>query len=162
MQKIFVHIAISAAIITGVSVASFFGTRAWVDYEKNKAEDAWRMSQVVQIHTGLLAYYKDHAAYPSSGTGAIVLGGLDSACLSADGFVSPVSYECKKMAYLPRVEAGLGKDAKDIFTYRAFEKDNTSPCETRTPCPAYAIQFFLSTGSILPTGVHTLTLKGLK
>lgn len=157
-----INIAISVAVMLVVSIAGFFGTRAWVDYETRKAQDVWRMSQVTQIHTGLIGYYKDHAAYPSSKGEVIVLGGIDSACLSADGFVSPVSYECKKSAYLPRIEAGLGEHTKDIFTYRALAEDGIAPCQTKTPCPNYVIQFSLSGGSMLSPGIHTLTPKGLK
>lgn len=162
MQKIIINIAISVAIISVISIGTFFGMRAWVDYETNKVHDAWRMSQVTQIHAGLVAYYHDHAAYPSSKSGTIILGGIDSACLSTDGFVSPVSYECKKQPYLPRIEAGLEENAKDIFTYRALANDGTTVCDTKTPCPNYTIQFFLSTGSILAPGVHTFTPKGLR
>jgi len=162
MQKLIISIIISVVVIVVASVGAFFGTRAWVDFETRKAQDVWRMSQVTQIHAGLVSYYKDHAAYPSSKGETVILGGIDSACLSADGFVSPVSYECKQRAYLPRIEAGLEKTQQDVFTYRALATDSTTPCETKTPCPSYAIQFYLASGSIFPSGVHTLTPKSLK
>ncbi|MBI2644954.1 hypothetical protein HYW94_02140 [Candidatus Uhrbacteria bacterium] len=162
MQKLIINIGISVVVILVAGIGSFFGTRAWVDYETRKVEDAWRMSQVTQIHAGLVGYYKDHAAYPSSNGETIILGGLDSACLTADGFVSPVSHACKKQAYLPHIEAGLGKTSQDVFTYRSLAQDDASPCQTKTPCPSYAIRFYLATGSMLPGGVHTLTPKSLK
>jgi hypothetical protein len=162
MQKLIITISISVFVVGTAIIGSFFGTRAWVNYETQKAHDAWRMSQVTQIHAGLMAYYKDRSAYPSSKGEKITLGGIDSSCLSSDGFVSPMSFECKKRAYLPRIEAGLEKNPRDIFTYRAFGADGVTPCETKTPCPHYAIQFFLESGSILPSGIHTLTPKSLK
>lgn len=162
MQKLIINIAVSVAIIVTASLATFFGTRAWVDYETRKVHDTWRMSQITQIHAGLVAYYYDHAAYPSSAAGPIPLGGPGSGCLSADGFVSPISHACTQKAYLPRIEAGLGKDARDTFIYRGLAKDGSAACLTKTPCPGFSLQFFLSTGSILPSGVHTLTSKGLK
>ena len=162
MQKIITRIVISAVIILGASVAGFFGTRAWVDYEDRKAQDVWRISQITQVYTGLVAYYKDHAAYPPSKEDGMILGGLDSACLSVGGFVSLVNYECKKLAYLPYIEAGLGKNSEDVFSYHALAKDGKSVCRTKTPRPNCAIGFFLASGSILPSGIHTLTPKGLK